>query len=52
MTRVIRGQLVNRAANRVKWAANGLFQGFFEGLVGFDDRQGRIAQAMRLTRLV
>jgi len=46
MTRIVRGQLVNRAANGVKRAANGLFQGFFEGLIGFDDRPGRIAQAM------
>jgi hypothetical protein len=45
-TRVVRRQWVNRAANGVKRATNGLFQGFFEGLISFHDRHGRIAQAM------
>jgi hypothetical protein len=52
LTRVVRGHLVQGTANSVKRATNGLFQGFFEGLVGFHDRHGGIAQAVRLTGLV
>jgi hypothetical protein len=44
--------LVNRAARRVKWPANGLFQGLFEGLISFRDGQRGITQTMQLARLM
>jgi hypothetical protein len=50
--RIVRGQLVNRTTHRIKRAANGLFQGFFEGLIRRRNGPGGIAQTMQLTRLV
>ena len=39
-------------AGGVKRPANRLFQGLFESLVGFDNRERRLPQAMALTGLV
>jgi hypothetical protein len=44
--------LVNRSAHRVKGPANGLFQGLFEGLIGFRDGQSCITQTMQLASLM
>jgi len=50
--RIVRGQLVNRTTHGIKRAANGLFQGFFEGLIRRRNGSGGIAQTMQLTRLM
>jgi hypothetical protein len=44
--------LVNRTTHGIKRAANGLFQGFLEGLILRRNGPGSIAQTMQLTRLV
>jgi hypothetical protein len=44
--------LTERAAGRVKRRANGLFQGLFEGLIGFHDEGGGLAQTMALAGLM
>jgi hypothetical protein len=44
--------LVNRTTRDIKWAANGLFQGFFERLILGCNGPGGIAQTMQLTRLM
>ena len=44
--------MVNRTAHGIKRAANGLFQGFFEGLILCGNGPGGIAQTMQLTRLM
>jgi hypothetical protein len=49
---IVRGQLVNRTTHGIKRAANGLFQGFFEGLILHRNGPGGIAQTVQLTRLV
>jgi hypothetical protein len=44
--------LLEAAANRIKWRANGLLQLFFEGSVSVRDGRGRLTQTVNLASLV